>query len=159
MAVLLLWFVGITLFFSFRSGKNPLQSKTSEAQTATTSAQQWAEDMVRKYPYILQSHSGVKTSRLSTYVWVIGRKTTLPNTPGGHLTVENTYGAFTSKLSPEVVWSVQEGDNVVSSQSRLIVQNEILEGDFVAARTTYSNNFGLIHEVRKLNLFTDINTN
>lgn len=157
--VLLLYLVGMTLFFLFRLGGGTFQSTTSEAQIGNISARQWAEDMVRKYPYIPQSHSGVTTSRLSTQVWMIGRKKTFPETPEGYLTVENTYGRFTAKLPPEVVWSVQKGDDMVSSQSILTVQKEILEGDFVAARTIYFNNSSLILEVRKLDLFSDVNTN
>lgn len=131
------------------------QSGVSRPVPRATVASDWARSMLQKYPYESGAYSGVLPASSVVMVWVVGRRITPKDgQTNGSFTIEmkNDRATITGNLSKSVLYSVQDGDDFTAvDATQKIDPKDIFFGDYVAARTTYFNDFPFILEVRKLN--------
>ncbi len=115
-------------------------------------AKKWAQTMISTYPYQQNSLAGIQLAKRNDEVWIIGFLTgAIGIYPSGrqYAGVKNKFGLFEGRLSNEALFTVQNGDQI-SWSADATPPGTINEGDLVAARMTFADNFGLILEIRHL---------
>lgn len=165
LVLLVIWVVGFSVFLGLRFKNSYQQAAIPTSPEATTgrgsdqqnraaqeTSEKWARDLVAMDEYKKGSYSGILPGSSKTEVWVIGRKTTpdkiFPGT--SYFAIKNNAGTFTAKTSNGTLYTYQVGDDNFGPTPNSTSAASLKTGDFVAARTTFSNNFGLILEIRRL---------
>ena len=133
----------------------PTISVSPVAGKKTTAAVDWAKSLLSRYPYKKDNLSGVLPAKREDEVWVVGFKIGsggfYPTNQQGqqYAGVKNNYGDFQAKLADDALYTIQKGDDLTQTATATSPAT-IKDGDLVAARMTFADNFGLILEIRRL---------
>jgi hypothetical protein len=138
-----------TIFLTTKLQKQA--TKNSVATPTPISPENWIKNMLLKYPHLTGSFWGVEPTRSKQEIWIIGRRMKPTETTTRYFYLENDYVTIIAKLSSNPVYTSQTGDDFNKNTDLInIPATDIVVGDHVGIRTTYSENFPLILEVRKL---------
>lgn len=141
----------LTVLVLVGTGLAKRQSGAPASSPGATVSSDWARSMIQKYPYEPGSYSGILPARNPDEIWIIGKKTSSSLYPSSiYIGVTNAAGQYFVKISSDVEYSTQVGDEFLGSNPGPIQASAILQGDNVATRTTFVNNFPSALEVRRL---------